>query len=184
MTQQARCRRHGSLLDFSTDDGRLVEWCEKCDRARRGLCIDCGKSTPRKRCESCKRLRINLRVNSRRARTCWLRGCQEPVRTGQRAYRKAKRNGRLSGTWGYKTREDYLRAMVKANNHQERKEKRRAWALANQRRFNEHERLLCATRGVLIEWNGSGRPRKYCPPCHPWRKSRKTSSSGLKRHSP
>ena len=218
MTQQARCRRHGSVLDFSTDNiGRLVEWCEKCDRARRSLCIDCGHPAQHKRCGLCNRLFINLRVNSKRARICRLKGCGAPVRIGSkryyctpehsreaklqqytrryatnrefrercrrrrerwrasaaglRSYYKGKKNGRLLRTWGYKTREDYLRAQAKANNHHDRKEKRRAWALANQRRFNEHDRPVCATCGVLVEWSGCGRPRKYCPPCHPWRKS-------------
>lgn len=88
---------------------------------------------------------------------------------GRVSYLKTKRKGQISRTWGFKSRELYLAAM-KAQNLK-RVDAHRAWSHEHQCRFDDENRPRCATCGDVVPWSGLGRPRKYCPPCHPWRKS-------------
>ena len=101
-----------------------------------------------------------LQERERRRKIAWRKSPN-----GRRSYVRHKRKGRLDGTQGYPTREAYLAAMKQQN--AKRIEAHRAWARDNQRRYSEENPPRCATCNDVVPWNGRGRPRKYCPPCHP-----------------
>lgn len=96
---------------------------------------------------------------------------------GRASHYRSKRKGRLDGTWGYPSREAYLAAQREHNADPERLHKRRQWAHDRQTKYGSHTLPTCATCGTVIKWNGVGLPRKYCPPCHPWRKGDESSTT-------
>lgn len=153
----------------------------RANRRRARYCRQCGAPvTPgskRQYCdEQCRRAGRNARARQRywqredwRKRKLAVKAAWRDSPAGRRSYVKQKRKGRLTGRQGYPSREAYLAAMREINAR--RREYCRAWAHEHQTRYvGKGEQPTCATCGAVVPWSGRGRPRKYCPPCHPWRR--------------
>jgi hypothetical protein len=84
-------------------------------------------------------------------------------------YLKSKRMGRLTGTYGYVSREKYLKAM--RNQNERRKERKRELMrnLYRQRSTTWGKPHYCRQCAAVVPFNGVGRPRLDCFECRPER---------------
>lgn len=109
-------------------NGALRQFCCRCDRYDRRLCIDCGRKVDGKalRCptddtkaaagdtrrwQQSNRQALNARARSKQAQRveynrAWR--ARNPLKVAA-----IKRKGRLSGTWGFKDRATYLAARAR-----------------------------------------------------------------------
>ena len=150
----------------------------KANARRRRPCLWCGlmiEGTKRQYCcDDHARLEKLRRCRARYAKN------PQPQRDRKRAYfrttegiltsHRSKRKGRLSGTWGYETREGYLAAMAKQNARPERIAATREWARVHQSVYFKGGKKLyphCCVCGGRIKWNRIGRPKKRHDHCQP-----------------
>ncbi len=173
-TQAHRCpscmKTHKNALANRT----RARYCRNCGgpvkpgSKRQYCCDDCFRTAKNRRyVERYHKPENAEKVEARNARKrTWFR-----TTAGILSRHRSQAKGRISGTWGYPTREAYLAAMAEQNARPHRVERHREWAHLNQTRYaGTGEVPRCATCGCEVPWDGRGRPRKYCPPHHPWRK--------------
>jgi hypothetical protein len=162
--------------------GRVTFACPGCTRRRAKQCMDCrapvsGKSW---RCQPCKAKRVkhNAKVFDKRHREERRAAERKRYRkltaaeraahlARKKAWREAnkvrvklqKRKGRLSGTWGYRSRDEYL-AYQNAYNA-ERAEAKRQYMRARYTPVTP----LCADCQQPVGYRPPGRPKKRCAGC-------------------
>ena len=182
------------LRDRTDGRGHVLTTCQGCDRRRAGQCMDCarpvGTGWPHPwRCAPCRRAAKRRQWNehgercradrNRRARRRYRKqpaakrtAALERKRKWRRDHparvKLSKRNGRLTGTWGYTSREKYLAAQAYQNSL--RVESKRAHArAAYYRKHPTRPAPRCTCCDQPIPWTpGNGRPPKWLPGHAPW----------------
>jgi hypothetical protein len=132
--QTAFCRCRAPLRFITDALGRTLTICDRCDRRRRRVCVDCERPVqrvnPKKpwpwRCEAHRAAKA--RASSERynashlhVRRRWSKRHRAARLASERKWRAKnplkvaamKRAGRLKGSWGYKDRDTYLAARAR-----------------------------------------------------------------------
>ena len=185
------CQLDGYPLSQGTDgNGFLVVSCAACERRRARRCQDCGRSVRGRswRCESHKltakqramrlsesRLREERNRKSRErdqrrtaeARERRLEQKREWRRRNAARVKLSKREGRLNGTWGYRDRPTYLKAMARQNARRAARKRE----LMRRKAIWYGRTPTCRSCGEEVVWDHRGRPRLDCYNCRPPRAS-------------